>query len=61
MKMGMFLCFHVNFKHESTKKTFSAYFYPPFHHNGKGFSYYSESTCMSILILTMQRALGAIL
>ena len=36
----MFLCFHVNFKHESTKACmfpckfpFSAY---PLHHNGKG-------------------------
>ena len=34
MKISMFLCFHVNFKHESTKTftfpcKFSAYFYPP--------------------------------
>ena len=35
MKVGMFLCFHVNFKHESTKTCmipckfpFSAYFSP---------------------------------
>ena len=34
MKTCMFLCFHVNFKHESTKtcmfmcSPFSAYFYP---------------------------------
>ena len=43
MKTCMFLCFHVNFKHESTKtcmfhvfSSFSAYFHLPLYHNGKG-------------------------
>ena len=40
MKTCVFLCLHVNFKHGSTKTCmfkfpFSAYFYPPLHHNGK--------------------------
>ena len=45
MKMCMFLCFHVNFKHESTRTCmfpckFSNILVPPFtpplYHNGKG-------------------------
>ena len=43
MKACLLLCFHVNFKHERIKHAcfhvnfpFSAYFYPPLHHNGHG-------------------------
>ena len=34
---NVFLCFHVNFKHSfHVKFPFSASFYSPLHHNGKG-------------------------
>ena len=43
IKTCMFLCFHVNYKHEAqehacfhVKLPVIAYFYPPLHHNGKG-------------------------